>query len=237
MIVNPNGGNSPRVEVATPIIDVSAGGLITATTEQEKGYVSGGTKSATQQLTVQGAKTVTPTTTNQTAVSSGRYVTGNVTVKGDANLKAENIAEGVSIFGVMGTLAGGQVQIAGIPLDNVSWDSRYVYINLPNPISTLCGLNLLGKYADNLDPEGRNYSVIFVYPAFEITGQSPVWKEGYVQEYTSYYDDWNSQPNNYISYSTDVIRINSNQLRIRSDIASKLVEFYSHTLLYSYIPA
>lgn len=39
MIANPNDGNSPRVEVATPIIDVSAGGLITATTEQEAGYV------------------------------------------------------------------------------------------------------------------------------------------------------------------------------------------------------
>uniref|UniRef100_UPI004029A87B hypothetical protein n=1 Tax=Candidatus Scatomorpha intestinigallinarum TaxID=2840923 RepID=UPI004029A87B len=107
MIANPNDGNSPRVEVATPMIDVSAGGLITATTEQEKGYVSGGTKSATQQLTTQGAKTVTPTTTNQTAVASGRYTTGAVTVAGDANLVPENIAEGVSIFGVTGTHSGG----------------------------------------------------------------------------------------------------------------------------------
>lgn len=106
MIANPNDGNSPRVEVATPMIDVSAGGLITATTEQEKGYVSGGTKSATQQLTTQGAKTVTPGTTNQTAVASGRYTTGAVQVAGDANLKAENIAEGVSIFGVSGTFSG-----------------------------------------------------------------------------------------------------------------------------------
>lgn len=107
MIANPNDGNSPRVEVATPMIDVSAGGLITATTEQEKGYVSGGTKSATQQLTTQGAKTVTPTTTNQTAVASGRYTTGDVVVSGDANLVPENIAEGVSIFGVQGTHSGG----------------------------------------------------------------------------------------------------------------------------------
>lgn len=107
MIANPNDGNSPRVEVATPTIDVSAGGLITATTEQEKGYVPGGTKSATQQLTTQGAKTVTPTTTNQTAVASGRYTTGDVVVSGDANLVPENIAEGVSIFGVQGTHAGG----------------------------------------------------------------------------------------------------------------------------------
>ena len=107
MIANPNDGNSPRVEVATPMIDVSAGGLITATTEQEKGYVSGGTKSATQQLTTQGAKTVTPGTSNQTAVASGRYTTGAVQVAGDANLVPENIAEGVSIFGVTGTHSGG----------------------------------------------------------------------------------------------------------------------------------
>lgn len=107
MIANPNDGNSPRVEVATPMIDVSAGGLITATTEQEKGYVPGGTKSATQQLTTQGAKTVTPGTTAQTAVASGRYTTGAVQVAGDANLVPENIAEGVSIFGVQGTHSGG----------------------------------------------------------------------------------------------------------------------------------
>ena len=113
MIANPNDGNSPRVEVATPIIDVSAEGLITATTEQEAGYVPGGTKSATQQLPTQGAKTVTPGTTNQTAVASGRYTTGAVTVKGDANLKAENIAEGVSIFGVQGTFAGGGETVEG----------------------------------------------------------------------------------------------------------------------------
>lgn len=106
MIANPNDGNSPRVEVATPTIDVSTGGLITATTEQEAGYVPGGTKSATQQLPTQGAKTVTPGTTNQTAVASGRYTTGAVTVKGDADLKSENIAEGINIFGVTGTHSG-----------------------------------------------------------------------------------------------------------------------------------
>lgn len=113
MIANPNDGNSPRVEVATPTIDVSAEGLITATTEQEAGYVPGGSKSATKQLTTQGAKTVTPGTTNQTAVASGRYTTGAVQVAGDANLKAENIAEGVSIFGVTGTHSGGGETVVG----------------------------------------------------------------------------------------------------------------------------
>lgn len=107
MIANPNDGNSPQVEVATPTISVSAGGLITASTQQGKGYVPGGSKSATQQLPTQGAKTVTPTTTEQIAVASGTYTTGDIKVAGDANLVAENIAEGVSIFGVQGTHSGG----------------------------------------------------------------------------------------------------------------------------------
>lgn len=98
---------APAVEQATPSISVSSAGLITASATQAAGTVAAGTKSATKQLTVQAAKTVTPTTSNQTAVASGRYTTGAVTVKGDANLKAENIAEGVSIFGVTGTHKGG----------------------------------------------------------------------------------------------------------------------------------
>lgn len=81
----------------TPTISVSSSGLITATAND---------LSATQQLTTQAAKTVTPSTSNQTAVASGRYTTGAVTVKGDSNLKAENIASGVSIFGVTGTFSG-----------------------------------------------------------------------------------------------------------------------------------
>lgn len=99
-------GTVPDVEQATPSISVSSGGLITATAAQVGGIVADGTKSATQQLTTQGAKTVTPGTSTQTAVTSGRYTTGAVQVAGDANLKPENIAEGVNIFGVMGTHGG-----------------------------------------------------------------------------------------------------------------------------------
>lgn len=99
-----------EVEQATPSITVSSTGLITASATQTEGYVVAGTKSATQQLATQAAKTVTPSTSNQTAVASGKYTTGAVTVKGDANLKAANILEGVSIFGVTGTLASTKVR-------------------------------------------------------------------------------------------------------------------------------
>lgn len=92
---------------ATPSISVSTAGLITASSTQSAGYVAAGTKSATSQLTTQAGKTVTPSTSTQTAVSSGRYTTGTVYVAGDADLKAANIKSGVNIFGVTGTLTSG----------------------------------------------------------------------------------------------------------------------------------
>ena len=65
---------------ATPNISVNDSGLITASATQTAGYVSSGTKSATLQLLTQGAKTITPSSSQQTAVSSGKYTTGNVVV-------------------------------------------------------------------------------------------------------------------------------------------------------------
>lgn len=86
------------VEQATPVISVNnSNGLITATA---------GSKSATHQLAFQPAKTITPTTANQIAVSSGYFTGGAITVKGDSNLVAGNIKSGVSIFGINGTYEG-----------------------------------------------------------------------------------------------------------------------------------
>lgn len=65
---------------ATPSISVNSSGLITASATQTAGYVSAGTKSGTKQLTTQAAKTITPSTSSQTAVNSGVYTTGKVTV-------------------------------------------------------------------------------------------------------------------------------------------------------------
>lgn len=99
---------------ATPSISVDSAGKITASAAQEAGYVTAGTKSATQQLTTKAATTITPGTAEKTAVASGVYTTGAVKVAGDANLKAANIKSGVSIFGVVGTLTsdgGGDVSL------------------------------------------------------------------------------------------------------------------------------
>ena len=96
-------GTLATVTQATPAISISPSGLITASATQLSGYVPAGEKSATSQLTTQGATTFTPTTGNQT-VLAGRYLTGPLTILGDANLVAENIKSGTSIFGVAGNL-------------------------------------------------------------------------------------------------------------------------------------
>lgn len=108
---------------ATPSISVSTAGLITASATQSAGYVSSGTKSATKQLTTQAAKTVTPSASSQTAVASGVYTTGAVTVSGDSNLVAGNIKSGTKIFGVAGTYTGPTVNYKQLTI-TVSADAK-----------------------------------------------------------------------------------------------------------------
>lgn len=70
----------PTATQATPTISLDASGKITASVSQSAGYLAAGTKTATQQLPTQAAKTVTPSTSSQTAVASGVYTTGAITV-------------------------------------------------------------------------------------------------------------------------------------------------------------
>lgn len=57
-------------------------------------------------VTKKSAATYTPGTSDQ-SIASGQYLNGTQTIKGDSNLTAGNIRNGVSIFGVTGTYAGG----------------------------------------------------------------------------------------------------------------------------------
>lgn len=56
----------------------------------------------------QAAQTITPGTTDQT-ITSGKYLTGDQTISGDANLVAGNIKDGTTIFGVTGSYSGGGI--------------------------------------------------------------------------------------------------------------------------------
>lgn len=131
----------PTAAQATPSIDVSSGGLITAKSTQTAGYVAAGTKSATKQLTVQAAQTITPGTSDKT-IASGRYLTGTQTIKGDANLVAGNIAEDVTIFGVTGTHKGG----GGMQIATGNFTPTDVYFASANDPIIITGLAFAPKH-------------------------------------------------------------------------------------------
>lgn len=66
----------------------------------------------TGSITSKSAQTYTPTTSDQT-INAGQYLSGAQTIKGDANLVAGNIADGVTIFGVTGSLSSATISQDG----------------------------------------------------------------------------------------------------------------------------
>lgn len=65
-----------------------------------------GSGKVSQSLTTQASVNVTPGTANKTACAANRWTTGNIVIVGSSNLKAANIKNGVTIFGVTGTWVG-----------------------------------------------------------------------------------------------------------------------------------
>ena len=135
-------------EQATPSITVSSSGLITASASQSAGYVAAGSKSATKQLTAQAAQTITPGATDKT-IAAGCYLTGTQTIKGDANLLAENIVSGVTIFGVTGTAE------AGGSGGGAQWVT--VATELPNAMYQLGDVKMDGSLTQDDANEIMNY--------------------------------------------------------------------------------
>lgn len=117
-------GAMAEVIQAAPSISVSSGGLITASAVQAEGHVAAGTKSAAYQQTTHSGGQYIPSTTTITAVSKGRFLTGDVKVSGDANLVPGNIKSGVRIFGV----AGAAVVPTYIPLSVFNTSSYAVEV-------------------------------------------------------------------------------------------------------------
>ena len=142
------------VEQATPSISVSAGGLITATSEQTAGFVAEGTKSATQQLPVQGTQTITPGTSQQT-INGGVYLTGTQTIQGDAGLVPENIKNGITIFGVTGSYEGETGGEFAVPL-TITVDSG-VTVTAINGDTTLTAVS--NGTAQFILPKGGTWTI------------------------------------------------------------------------------
>lgn len=96
-------GTMPTVTATMQDLSLnSSTGVVTSKCSVSTGYTSYTNLEKTLQLTTLAKQEYTPGTSNQT-ISSGQYLTGVQTIKGDSNLLPENIKDGVSIFGVTGT--------------------------------------------------------------------------------------------------------------------------------------
>lgn len=110
---------------ATPSISIDSAGKITATSSQEEGYVSAGTKTGTKQLTVQAEKTVTPSTSSQTAVAAGVYTTGEITVA--AMPSATQATPSISVSSD-GLITASATQTAGYVVDGTKTATKQLTV-------------------------------------------------------------------------------------------------------------
>lgn len=84
------------------------------------GYHNGSGK-ITQNIPFKTAATYTPSTANQ-SIAAGQYLSGQQTIKGDANLIPSNIVKGRKIFGVTGSAAAS----SEIDSDKIAWGEYIV---------------------------------------------------------------------------------------------------------------
>lgn len=127
-------GSLGQGKVNTPSISVSSTGKIMAGTSYTSGIIGQGTVNNTYQLSTKDETTITPGTSQKTAVATGTYTIGPVYVAGDENLKASNIKNGVSIFGVSGSYTG-NISVIDINEDFVGASGTLWKVNISTAIS------------------------------------------------------------------------------------------------------
>lgn len=91
------GGNAEFTDTSDATLD-NGGKMLNGVTSYANGVKYTGS------IPSKAAATYTPTTSDQT-IQAAQYLEGAQTIKGDANLQAQNIASGITIFGVQGSLS------------------------------------------------------------------------------------------------------------------------------------
>lgn len=130
------------------------------------------------------AQTYTPGTTDQ-SIAAGQYLSGAQTVKGDANLIAGNIKQGVSIFGVNGNLTPGitpsgtkqitangtydvaQYASAVVAVPQGSLSSKVFNVNIP--VDSSGNVTLIDSDSDIAAHYADANAVAVLVPRFEVS--------------------------------------------------------------------
>lgn len=103
VILDKDGNPLPGTMVNNGAVNQSL--TINSTYTIPQGHHNGQGK-VTQNITTMGAQTINPTASQQIVSTSGKYLTGNVTVNGVSNLNAANIKKGVNVGGTVGSFEG-----------------------------------------------------------------------------------------------------------------------------------
>lgn len=98
---------NPKVTINSPLNNF--GTAIAANVLTGKTFTSSSGLKVTGTMPSVSGRTITPSTSSQTAIASGSYAAGNITVSGSSNLIASNIKSGVNIFGVTGSLSSAKL--------------------------------------------------------------------------------------------------------------------------------
>lgn len=151
-----------------------------------------GSGKVTQSLTTQGAKNVTPTTTNQTACAASRWTTGSIVILGSSALVAGNIKKGVKIFNVTGTWVG--------PTDATVGFSTYYSTNVCNTSKVERRDGFVNK--DILNFNGTTAQHLTLMKNMLSSGYTKLWIEANLNYKTS-----SSNPPNQVKARFDYINL------------------------------
>lgn len=167
--------NDSFAQMATNIGNIETGydtSQVTATANTVRSgykFVNSSGQLITGTIPSKGAQTYTPKTVSQT-IAKGQYLSGNQTIQGDENLKASNIKNGVSIFGVRGNCYS--IEAKGNVINTISIDGQKVKIYFKDlippfnsrPIYSLffghdSGIGYIAATADTMSSNLNNFNM------------------------------------------------------------------------------